>query len=539
MPSFPRSPAWQALADHHRSAGALHLRELLTDPARTDALTFELDGLVLDLSKNRVTGETLNLLCALAEEQGVEARRAAMVRGEIVNASEGRAALHMALRAGPEDGFSFSGKPVYPDVGAVLDHMAGFADAVRSGARTGATGQPLRDVVNIGIGGSDQGPRLVCRALAPHLSGGPNPHFVSNVDAADLMAVLAGCDPATTLFVVSSKTFTTQETMTNAHSARRWLTDALSPDVVGPDAVVAHFCAVTTNMSGARDFGIAEDSVFGFWDWVGGRFSVWSAIGLPIALAGGMGVFRDFLAGARAMDRHFLDAPLAENLPVLLALTGIWNRNFEGAGAHAVLPYTELLDILPPYLQQLEMESNGKSTDLDGAPVAGPTAPVIFGQAGTDGQHAFYQLLHQGTELVSSDFIAAVEDTAGQADHHDKLLANFLAQTAALALGRPDSPDLPAHKAFPGNRPTTSILLDRLDAHRLGMLLALYEHKVFVQGAIWNVNSFDQFGVELGKELAAPLVGAVAGGDAPDGLDCSTRSLLARIRRVKSGGDSR
>lgn len=532
MPPLAPTPAWQALADHHPATAGRHLRDLLGDDKRTDALTFVLGGLFLDLSKNRLTETTLSLLLDLAAERGVAARRDAMAAGAAINETENRAALHMALRAQAEDGFAVGGQPVHDAVQAVLDRMADFVAGVEKGTRAGATGKPFTDVVNIGIGGSDQGPRTACRALAPYRRRGLMPRFVSNVDATDLTETLNACDPETTLFVVSSKTFTTQETMTNAMTARRWLTEAL-----GPAAVADHFCAVTTNDDAARDFGIGDDALFGFWDWVGGRYSVWSAIGLPLALTAGMDAFRDFLAGARDMDRHFLEMPLAENLPVLLALTGIWNRNFEGAAAHAVLPYDQLLDGLPDYLQQLEMESNGKAVDRDGAPVAQPTAPVVFGQAGTNGQHAFYQLLHQGTDLISADFIAAVEPAHPAGDHHDKLLANFLAQPAALALGRKAGPGVPPHKAFPGNRPSTTILLDRLDPRSFGMLLALYEHKVFVQGVIWNVNSFDQFGVELGKELAGPLTRALTEGTEPPNLDASTRSLLARIRRVRGGGD--
>ncbi|MEQ9559203.1 MAG: glucose-6-phosphate isomerase [Rhodospirillales bacterium] len=532
MPSPIATPAWQALADHHRAGGDIHLRDLLTDGGRTDTLTFVLGGLCLDLSKNRITPDTLALLIALADERGVAARRDAMAAGEAVNTTEDRAALHMALRARAEDGFAVGGTPVHDEVAATLENMAAFVTGLETGARTGATGKPFTNVINIGIGGSDQGPRIACRALAPYRRRGLTPHFVSNVDATDLTEVLHACNPETTLIIVSSKTFTTSETMTNAMTARRWLTEAL-----GSGAVADHFSAVTTNVDAAHDFGIADDALFGFWDWVGGRYSVWSAIGLPLALTAGMDVFRDFLAGARDMDRHFLETPLTENLPVLLALTGIWNRNFEGAAAHAVLPYDQLLDGLPDYLQQLEMESNGKAVDRNGDAVVQPTAPVVFGQAGTNGQHAFYQLLHQGTDLVSADFIAAVHPAHPAGDHHDKLLANFLAQPAALALGRKAGPGVPPHKQFSGNRPTTTILLDRLDPHTFGMLLALYEHKVFVQGVLWNVNSFDQFGVELGKELAGPLTRALAQGAEAPGLDASTRSLLARIRRIRGGGD--
>ncbi|MEQ8227319.1 MAG: glucose-6-phosphate isomerase [Rhodospirillales bacterium] len=535
MPSPNRSPAWQALVDHHKAAGAVHLRDLLTaDAGRTESLSFSLDGLFLDLSKNRITGETLTLLLALAEERDVAGQIRAMAGGKRVNITEDRAALHMALRAEAADGFAIDGAPVHGAVADVQEHMAAFAHAIETGTRTGATGKPFTDVVNIGIGGSDQGPRLACRALAPYLDrNGLTPHFVSNVDSTDLAETLDRCNPETTLIIVSSKTFTTQETMTNAASARSWLTEAL-----GADAVAAHFCAVTANGDAARAFGIDDDARFPIWNWVGGRYSVWSAIGLPIVLGIGMDNFRAFLAGARAMDRHFLETPFERNLPVLLALVGIWNSNFEGAAAHAVLPYGQLLDGLPAYLQQLEMESNGKSVDVGGNPVTQDTAPVIFGQAGTNGQHAFYQLLHQGTALVSSDCIAAARHPAPMGDHHEKLLANFLAQPAALALGRVPDPDTPAHKAFSGNRPSTTILCDQLDPRTLGSLLALYEHKVFVQAAIWNINPFDQFGVELGKELATPLESAVSDGRVPAGLDSSTRNLLSRIHRIRDGGET-
>ena len=534
MPPPKRSPIWQALAAHHRAARGSHLRDLLTDAKRTRALTFSHDGLHLDLSKNRMTVETLDLLLALAREREVEDRRRALFAGEAVNETEGRAALHMALRAQAKDGFKTQGTAVGRAVADTLARMATLTREIGTGQRRGATGKRFTDVVNIGIGGSDLGPRMVCGALGParHLA----PLFVANVDAADIQDVLARLDPATTLFVVSSKTFTTQETLANAETAKRWLTHAL-----GKSAAAAHFVAVTRNIDGATGFGLADDNLFPIWDWVGGRYSVWSAIGLPVALAYGMPAFRALLKGARAMDRHFLDTPLEKNLPVLLAMAGIWNRNFEGIAGHAVLPYDQRLDDLPIYLQQLEMESNGKSIDRNGQPVAQATAPVIFGQAGTIGQHAFYQLLHQGTDKISSDFIAAAQgpDGPGTAKdgggHRDKLLANFLAQPAALALGRDAGPGVPPHKTFPGNRPSTTILLDCLDPYHLGMLLALYEHKIFVQGVIWNVNSFDQFGVELGKELATPLVGALAGGTAPRGLDPSTKALLTRVRKLRGG----
>lgn len=543
MPSLTDTPAWRALADHCRATGGHCLRDLLAaGEARRAGLTKGMDGLVVDFSKNRVTEETLGLLLDLARTRGLEDWRARLFAGERVNGTEGRAALHMALRGHAGDAFKVDGAFVDDEVAAQLSRIDRLANAMERGERTGATGERFTDVINIGIGGSDLGPRMACRALGAYRRTGLTVRFVANVDATDISEALHACRPETTLFVVSSKTFTTQETLTNAETAKRWLADAL-----GAEAVGRHFAAVTANPQAARDFGIKDDMRFAIWDWVGGRYSVWSAVGLPLALSTGMRTFRAFLAGGRDMDRHFLEAPLAENLPVLLGLIGVWNRNFLGAAAHAVLPYDQSLEHLPGYLQQLEMESNGKAVDRDGRPVGAATQPVLFGQAGTVGQHAFYQLLHQGTDLVSADFIAAAETANPSGDHHDKLLANCLAQSAALALGRTadearahlkagEPAGLAPHKTFPGNRPSTTILLKRLDPRSLGRLVALYEHKTFVEAMIWGLNPFDQFGVELGKELAAPLLATLRGGGEPEGLDPSTQGLLASIRQFRGDG---
>ncbi|MEK9672352.1 MAG: glucose-6-phosphate isomerase [Rhodospirillaceae bacterium] len=526
MPKLTRSPAWQALTDHCKAIGGLATRDLFqADKGRFEALSFEVAGLLLDLSKNRINGETLDLLIALAQDRDLAGWRGRLFAGDPINDTEGRAAMHMALRGTGDEGYAVGGAPVSPAVGETLARMKDFAAAVQSGERAGATGKKFTDVINIGIGGSDRGPRLACRALKPYRRMGLNVHFVANVDATDVTEALHTCDPATTLIIISSKTFTTQETMTNAMTVRRWITEDL-----GSDAVNNHFIAVTGNVDAASDFGIKAENQFPLWDWVGGRFSIWSAVGLPVLMGIGSDAFRELLAGARDMDGHFRSAPLHENLPVLLGLVGVWNRNFIGASAHAVLPYDQLLEHLPSYLQQLEMESLGKTSDRAGDLAETATAPVVFGEAGTVGQHAFYQLLHQGSDVVSVDLIAAVESAHPAGDHHDKLLANFLAQGSALMTGRPDQ-EQPAHQAFSGNRPVTSILLPRLEPRTLGALLALYEHKVFVQSVIWNLNPFDQFGVELGKALAKPLVGALTHGTEPENLDGSTAGLLSRIRQ--------
>ena len=555
MTNLTDTAEWRALAAHHPLVEPLHMRDLFrSDPGRFERCSLRACGILLDYSKNRVTDETMRLLRALAGACGVTERTRAMFSGAHINVTEDRAALHALLRDSRESPVCEVGDAERAGVERELDAMEGFAEAVRSGRWRGFTGERIADVVNVGIGGSDLGPRMVCRALAP-LTGGPRPHFVSNVDGAHLSSTLAGLDPARTLFVVASKTFTTIETMTNAHAARRWLAGALGDDA----AVARHFVAASTNRAAAAEFGIAPGNVFEFRDWVGGRYSLWSAIGLPIAVAAGMGRFRALLAGAHAMDLHFRDAPLDRNMPVTLALLGVWYANFFGAETHAVLAYDQRLDRFAAHLQQLDMESNGKCVTVDSAPVDHATGPIVWGEPGTNGQHAFFQLLHQGTRLVPADFIVAARCDHALPDQHRLLVANCFAQTEALMRGRSadevraelEAGGLPSgrieslapHKVFGGNRPTNTLLLDRLDAFTLGALIALYEHKVFVQGAIWRVNSFDQWGVELGKALATAVAREIAGGiEHPDEArshDASTAALIAEYRRLagRGGGD--
>ncbi len=534
--------AWAALAEHRAQIADLHVRDLFAaDPARARRFTLRLDGLVLDYSKNRIVDRTMTLLRDLARAADVAGAAARMFAGERINTTENRAVLHVALRNRANTPIPVDGHDVMPQVNAVLARMRDFVGRVRAGTWLGATGQRIGAVVNIGIGGSDLGPRMAVEALGPYRSPDIASHFVSNVDGADILRTLAGLDPARTLFVVASKTFTTQETMANARTARAWIADRL-----GEAAVARHFVAVSTNARAVAAFGIDAANMFEFWDWVGGRFSLWSAIGLPIALAVGMDRFEEMLDGAHAMDRHFRDAPLEANLPATLALIGIWNRNLLGMASHAVLPYDQGLARFPAFLQQAEMESNGKSVARDGRPVAHPTAPVVFGEPGTNGQHAFYQLLHQGTEIVPADFIAPARSHYATGRHHAMLLANFLAQTEALMRGKTaaevraelagqglSGAALEAavpHRAFPGNRPTNTILVRRLDPRTLGMLVALYEHKIFVQGQIWGINSFDQWGVELGKQLADRILPELEGEAPPGDHDASTLALLAQAR---------
>ena len=511
------------------------------DPARAKRFSLLLGDLVLDYSKNRITPRTLKLLVALARAAGVEDLRRRMFAGERINTTENRAVLHVALRSPPGTPILVDGRDVMPAVEAVLKRMGAFADAVRGGGRTGAAGKRVADVVNIGIGGSDLGPAMAVDALAAWRQRGLDFHFVSNADGAEIARTLARLDPARTLFIVASKTFTTEETMLNAATARGWLTSAL-----GEGAVGRHFAAVSANEKAARAFGIDPANVFEFWDWVGGRFSLWSAVGLPVMLAVGPDRFAEMLGGAHAMDAHFRDAPLEANIPAILALVGIWNTDILGAAADAVLPYDQGLWRLPAYLQQAEMESNGKSVGRDGRPVGHGTCPIVFGQPGTNGQHAFYQLLHQGTRLVPCDFIAPALSQYPTGRHHAVLLANFLAQSEALMRGKNEREAraelraagvkgaaleaLLPHKVFPGNRPSNTILMKELTPRTLGMLVALYEHKIFVQGAVWGVNSFDQWGVELGKELARRVLPALEGGAAARGHDASTCELIRRIR---------
>lgn len=540
--SLTASTAWRRLADRRDALAGVTMRDMFAaDPGRAQRFALEAAGLRLDYSKNRIDAETMRLLVELAQERDVAGWRDRMFGGAPVNATEGRAALHVALRAPPDAGFAVGGAEVGPQVAAVLAQMAGFVEAVQSGAWRGWRGHAVTDVVNIGIGGSDLGPAMAAQALAPCLHPEIALHFVSNVDGTHLAETLGQLDPETTLFVVASKTFTTQETLTNAHSAKRWLLDSGATE----KDVARHFVAVSTNAAEVAKFGIDTANMFQFWDWVGGRYSMWSAIGLTLATGIGMDNFRALLAGAHAMDRHFVEAPLGANMPVILALLGVWNGNFLGAAAHAVLPYDQSLARFPAYLQQLDMESNGKSVDRDGRPVDCATGPVIFGEPGTNGQHAFYQLIHQGTQIVPCDFIVPAETHHPIGNHHKILLSNALAQSKALMLGKSaddvraemaaagrsaeEIDRLTPHRVFTGDRPSNTILLRKLDPATLGALTALYEHKVFVQSVIWNINPFDQWGVELGKQLAGPILRALEDGETA-GQDGSTAALIAWLR---------
>jgi glucose-6-phosphate isomerase len=528
-------PAWQKLTEHQRAQSRLHLRELFArDPGRFRTFSLALDGMLLDYSKQRVTVETMRLLTQLARECELEAWRLQMLTGKHVNASEDRAALHVALRAAAP--VRVEGQDATREVTAVLADMRRFARGVRSGRTRGTSGRAFTDVLNLGIGGSDLGPRLACDALRHSFRAGPRAHFVSNVDGTAIANALERLTPATTLVVISSKTFGTQETLANARTARAWLEKKLK------DKAARHLCAVTADPARARAFGVPADRVFRTWDWLGGRYSLCSAVGLPVALAIGMERFEELRAGARAMDEHFARAPLEQNLPVVMGLLEVWNVNFLGCGTRAVLPYDERLRWLPAYLQQLEMESCGKSVTRDGARAGHATAPVTWGGTGTDGQHAYFQLLHQGTATVPADFIACCRPHHGLRSHHQALLANFFAQTEALARGMngdeaaagmreqglPEAVarELLPHRVFDGNRPTTSILLDELTPRALGALIALYEHKVFVQSVIWNVNAFDQWGVELGKSLAGRILPELEGGAPVSSHDSSTNELI-------------
>ena len=548
MSGLTRSAAWRALERHAKAMAGVHLRELFAaDPDRFARFSLRAGDLLLDYSKNRVTEETIRLLLDLAREGELEAWRARMFAGDRINTTENRAVLHVALRNRSDRPNLIDGRDVMPQVNAVLARMRDFSERVRTGAWRGHTGEAVSDVVNIGIGGSDLGPLMVCEALRPYQRPDLRPHFVSNVDGAHLLDTLAGLDPARTLFVVASKTFTTQETMTNAVSARLWLVERLGDET----AIAKHFVAVSTNAEAVAAFGIDRANMFAFWDWVGGRYSLWSAIGLPIALAVGFERFEELLAGGHAMDEHFRTAPLERNMPVILGLLGIWYRDFVGACSHAVLPYDQHLHRLPAYLQQADMESNGKSTRRDGQRVDYATGPIIWGEAGTNGQHAFYQLIHQGTELIPADFLAAAESLTPLGDHHDKLLANFFAQTEALAFGKTAEEvraELEAdglagaaleallpHKVFEGNRPTSSILYRRLDPATLGKLIALYEHKIFTQGVLWGINSFDQWGVELGKQLAKVILPQLAGSEPIGSHDSSTNGLINHMKALRAG----
>ncbi len=530
-------PSWQALEEHHHKISAVHLRELFArDPRRGERLTAEAAGVYLDYSKNRIAEETLPLLLGLAEEAGLRARIDAMFRGETINVTEERAVLHVALRAPRGASILVDGKNVVPEVHAVLDRMAEFAGRVRGGAWTGSTGKPIRAVVNIGIGGSDLGPVMAYEALRYYSDRSLTFRFVSNVDGTDFAEAVHDLDPSQTLFIVSSKTFTTLETMSNARTAREWLLTGMGGDEA---AIARHFVAVSTNATEVTKFGIDTANMFGFWDWVGGRYSMDSAIGLSTMLAIGPENFRGMLDGFHEMDEHFRTAPCAQNLPVLMAILGIWNTNFLGAHTVAVLPYEQYLKRFPAYLQQLAMESNGKRVTLDGDAVSYDTSPIYWGEPGTNGQHSFYQLIHQGTRLIPCDFIAFAETLNPLGQHHDVLLANMFAQGEALAFGKtPDevrregsADSLVPHRTFPGNRPSNTILMARLTPAALGKLVALYEHIVFTQGVIWNINSFDQWGVELGKVLAQRIIPELGGGaELPLNHDSSTNALIRRYR---------
>ena len=539
--SLTQRSAWKALGAHHKKIARLHLRELFAADARRGAkMTTEAVGLFLDYSKNRVTAETLKLLLQLAKESNLRGRMDAMFAGEKINITENRAVLHTALRAPRSAKIFVDGKNVVPEVHAVLDKMTAFADCVRSGAWQGQTGKRIRNIVNIGIGGSDLGPVMAYEALKHYAKRNLKFLFVSNVDGADFVEAVHDLDPAETLFIVSSKTFTTQETMTNAESARDWLLRGLGGN---KKAVAKHFVAVSTNAEKVSAFGIDTANMFGFWDWVGGRYSMDSAIGLSTMLAVGPENFREMLTGFHEMDEHFRTAPFEKNLPVLLALLSVWNTDFLGAETVAVLPYENYLKRFPAYLQQLTMESNGKHVTLDGQKVNYETSPIYWGEPGTNGQHSFYQLIHQGTRLIPCDFIAFARALTPLGRHHDILLANVFAQSEALAFGKtaaevkaekvPDA--LVPHKVFEGNRPSNTILAERLTPAVLGKLVALYEHIVFVQGAIWSVNPFDQWGVELGKALAQRIVPELEN-KTLSALkhDSSTNNLIRRYRKMKA-----
>ncbi|QNA90031.1 glucose-6-phosphate isomerase [Massilia sp. Dwa41.01b] len=534
--------SFQALETHAVEAEDWQMRSLFAaDPQRFERMSIEAAGLFLDYSKNRLDGRTLELLAALARERGVEARRDAMFAGEKINNTENRAVLHTALRAPRDQQLTVDGQDVSGDVHAVLARIKTFTDAVRSGEWLGHTGKPITDIVNIGIGGSDLGPKMVCLALRQYSHPRLKMHFVSNVDGHDMDAALEQVNPETTLFIIASKTFTTAETMMNAQTARVWfLHDA--PE----EALAKHFVAVSTNVEAIKTFGIDPANMFPFWDWVGGRYSVWSAIGLPVALAVGFGYFSDFLAGAHAMDQHFRTAPVEQNMPMLLALVGFWNRQFLGASSVTIAPYHQDLNRFPAYLQQLDMESNGKRVTRDGEPVDTPTCPAIWGEPGTNGQHAYFQLLHQGTDVTPIDFIAALRPAHELQNHHTALLANCFAQSEAFMKGKTidevredlqqqglslaEIERLAPHKTFPGNRPSNTILMEYLTPATLGALIALYEHKTFVQGVIWDLNSFDQWGVELGKVLAKQVEAELKGEARLDAHDSSTNGLIARAK---------
>jgi glucose-6-phosphate isomerase len=543
MTDIDQTDEWAALQDHWVQVENIEMRDLFReDPKRAEQMSLRACGILLDYSKNRITAESLQLLFDLARVADVDGWRRRMFSGDRLNNTEDRAVLHVALRNRSNRSIWCDGEDVMPQVNAVLAKMERFTESIRNGAWKGYTGHAITDVVNIGIGGSSLGPLMVCEALKHYQDPSLQVHFVSNVDGTHLLETLKPLNPETTLFIVASKTFTTQETLTNAHTARTWLLGTLKDEA----AVARHFVAVSTNEGKVAQFGIDTQNMFEFWDWVGGRYSLWSAIGLPIAVAVGMHNFYALLQGAHEMDEHFLNAELTENMPVVLAMLGIWYANFADSASHAILPYDQYLSRLPEYLQQADMESNGKRVTRNGRPVSYKTGPIIWGSAGTNGQHAFYQLIHQGTQMIPCDFIAPVNSHNESGDHHYKLIANCLAQTEALMKGKTRSEarqeleasgmsadqivDLLPHKIFPGNRPTNTMLIDKLTPERLGSLIALYEHKIFVQGVIWNINSFDQWGVELGKQLAGIILPELQDETMNAEHDTSTSGLINYFR---------
>jgi glucose-6-phosphate isomerase len=552
MSRLEETPAWQALIQHQRDIGDVHMRDLFaSDPQRDERFSLRLGDILFDYSKNRITGQTIPLLVALAHQAGLGQNIEAMFNGEKINTTERRAVLHVALRNRANTPIYVDGQDVMPEVDRVLAQMRRFSQAVRSGEWKGYTGKAITDIVNIGIGGSDLGPKMVCEALKPYAQPDLCVHFVSNVDSTDLVETLKKVNPETVLFLVASKTFTTQETMTNAHSARGWFLETAKDET----AIAKHFVAMSTNAAAVSKFGIDTANMFEFWDWVGGRYSLWSAIGLSIALYLGMDNFEALLDGAHQVDQHFRYTPFEQNISVLMALLGVWYNNFFDAQSHAILPYDQYLLHFPAYFQQGDMESNGKRVTCQGEVVSYTTGPVIWGQPGTNGQHAFYQLIHQGTRLIPCDFLAAAKGHNPLGEHHPILLSNYLAQTEALMKGKTPAEAraelvkegyhgaqlelLVQAKTFPGNRPTNSFLYPKLTPAVLGALIALYEHKIFTQGVIWEINSFDQMGVELGKQLAKQILPELAG-DAPvTSHDSSTNGLINTIKTMRNGETGR
>jgi glucose-6-phosphate isomerase len=545
MKNLKQNPAWLALEQHYQEVKDCHMRDLFAeDPGRFNKFSLDINDILFDYSKNRITEKTVDLLLDLAHQSGLAEKIEAMFQGEKINLTEGRAVLHVALRNRANTPIYVDGQDVMPEINRVLEKMRHFTEMVRSGEWEGFTGKPITDIVNIGIGGSDLGPKMVCQALKPYGKWNVKVHFVSNIDSTDIVETLKQLNPETSLFLIASKTFTTQETMTNAHSARKWFLDAAQDE----SAIAKHFVAMSTNLALVAKFGIDPRNMFEFWDWVGGRYSLWSAIGLSIALYLGMDNFEALLLGAHKVDQHFRTTPFDRNIPVIMGLLGIWYNNFLGAQSHAILPYDQYLVDFPAYFQQGDMESNGKSINRQGQPVDVSTGPVIWGQPGTNGQHAFYQLIHQGTKLIPCDFLAAAESHNPLGGHHPILLSNYLAQTEALMTGKTPAEArvelvsqgysgeklelLTAAKTFPGNRPTNSFLYPKLTPEILGSLIALYEHKIFTQGMIWNINSYDQMGVELGKQLAKKILPELSGEEMVNTHDSSTNGLINHIKML-------